>query len=96
MKKVLAQIGMTLGTLFLLTCFLTPFAYGVATSLKSPQQISEQGAPWWPASKAMYTYNDKDYDIYRVPMDVGTRELALFKPGRESSVFVDPANPEVG
>jgi multiple sugar transport system permease protein len=93
MKSVLSQIGMTLLVVLILAAFLTPFVYGVATSLKTPQQVSEMGAPWFPASKAMYIHNDKEYDIYQVPTDDGIKEMALVKPGRDESVFVDPAQP---
>src|SRR5690606_11738641 len=35
-------------------------------------------------------------DVYSVPTDSGMQEWALFKKGRESSQFIDPANPEAG
>ncbi len=34
--------------------------------------------------------------IYTVPFADGTRELALVKPGRTDSQFIDPQNPEAG
>lgn len=94
MKRFLGQVGMTLGTLFLLFAFLMPFAYGVSTALKTPLQVSEQGAPWYPAIKDTYTSDGKEYDIYQVPTEEGVRGLALIKPGRDQSVFVDPDDPE--
>src|SRR5690242_6394367 len=35
-------------------------------------------------------------DGYEVPIDGTNRALALVKPGRASSQFVDPANPDAG
>ena len=35
----------------------------------------------------------KSYDIYVVNIDGVDRSLALFKPGRAASQFIDPANP---
>lgn len=96
MKKFLGQVAMTSGALFLLFGFLTPFVYGTATSLKSEQQVSQQGAPWWPASKATFTYNGRAYDIYQVPTEDGIKELALVTPRRDEATFVDPDNLEAG
>lgn len=96
MKRVLMQIGMSLLAFLILAIFLIPLFYGMSMSLKSLQQVGEMGTPWWPASKAQYNYDGKDRDIYRVPTDTGIRDLALAKPGRDQSIFVDPANPEAG
>ena len=38
-------------------------------------------------------YQGKEYPIYAVPIDGGTRNLMLVDAGRESSVFVDPNDP---
>lgn len=84
-------------TIALLAIFLSPFLFMVFTSLKDLGQITKLGSPIWPAKAPVFEYNGKEYDIYYVPMpDGSTRQLALFKPGRQESVFIDPENPEAG
>jgi multiple sugar transport system permease protein len=85
--------GLALAVLFI---FLIPMVYGIVTSLKTDSQFSKIGAPWWPATERQFTYEGENYDIYLVPIEGETKELALFKKGRQSSQFVDPLNPEAG
>lgn len=95
--KVIKTILVTFGTLVLLALFLSPFLFMVFTALKSPQQMSAMDAPIWPAKQETFTYQGKELTIYRVPMpDGSTRNLAMVKPGRVSSVFIDPADPSAG
>lgn len=88
-----ALTSLALLTLFI---FLLPMGYGIVTSLKTDNQISKAGAPWWPASERTFNYQGNDYEIYRVSTEQGIKEWALVKKGREQSSFVDPANPEAG
>jgi multiple sugar transport system permease protein len=75
--------------------FLSPLVLSVSLSLKSPQQVAEVGSPVYPASPATFTYKDRDYDVYQVPIDGKIRDLALIRKGRTSSQFADPtAGPE--
>lgn len=76
-----------------LAAFLSPMLRVVTTTLKTPEQISQVDAPLWPADPRTFTYEGKDYDVYRVPTEQGVKEWALFKKGREESLFIDPANP---
>jgi multiple sugar transport system permease protein len=100
-RKVRKAIASTLITglaLVVLFMFLLPMLYGISTALKTDSQISEVGAPLYPASEAKYSYQGKDYDVYLVPIgeDGKTKPMALVKKGRETSTFVDPANPDAG
>lgn len=88
-------------TIALLFIFLAPFAFMVFTSLKTQGQISELGAPIWPARPATFDYNGKSLDIYKVPLstcdgfdpnDKTIKQLAAAKKGRQSTVFVDPTD----
>ena len=98
--------GVTLFTAAILGVFLMPFVFMILTSLKTQEQISVVGAPVWPAAPGLYTYNDKQYETYTVPMNtcVGSqdadakeeKDLALVKKGLKESVFVDPGNPDRG
>jgi len=73
----------------------------VFTSLKTQGQISQLGAPIWPAKPTTFDYNGKTIEVYRVPMakcvgadpsDTSVKELGIVKKGRQQSTFVDPAN----
>jgi multiple sugar transport system permease protein len=79
-----------------LMVFLLPLAYVLTTSLKLDSQMTTIGAPLWPATAATYSYQGKDYPLYNVPTDSGTRQLALVQGYREDSDVVDPAHPEQG
>lgn len=89
----MALTGLALAVLFL---FLIPMVYGIVTALKTDGQFSKIGAPWWPASERTFNYQGEEYEIYLVPMDGETKEMALYQKGRQSSLLVDPENPEAG
>ncbi len=95
-RTTITRIILTSLTLFVLGLFLIPMVYGITTAVKTDNQISETGAPWWPATKKTFEYEGKRYDVYLVPIDGEIRELALYRPGRQSSLFLDPENPEAG
>jgi multiple sugar transport system permease protein len=93
-KKGIQSGLVTLLTIGILGLFLSPFLYMVFTSLKSPEQLTTQGTPIYPAKPATFEYQGKALDVYKVPMpDGNTKELAMLKPGRTQSTFVDPQNP---
>lgn len=99
-RKRWGKIGITLLALLALFIFLVPMASMVTISLKTMTQITEPGAPIWPAEPAAYEYTDpatgavQTLGIYKVTMEDGsTQELAMLKPGRRTSTFIDPANP---
>jgi multiple sugar transport system permease protein len=76
--------------------FLAPILQAAAISFKTPSQLSQSGAPLLPSDPQTFEYQGKEYDVYQVPIDGQVRALALVKPGRQSSDFVDPANPDAG
>jgi len=91
--------GTALANLFvfiLLGVYLSPLSYMVVTSLKSHLQLLDFRAPLWPAQAITYTYEGKDYDVYDVPVDGEMRQLALIKPTRTASDFIDPNDPHAG
>jgi len=90
------KIGLTGLALAVLFIFLIPMFYGIVTSLKTDSQFSKIGAPWWPAAERQFTYEGEEYEIYLVPIDGVDKELALYDKGRQSSMFVDPQNPQAG
>src|SRR6266851_5677295 len=75
----------------LVTVYLMPLGYAAALSVRGDSV--EAGQPLWPSDPAQFTYNGETFDLYNVPMSGSVRRLALTKPGREASTFVDPNNP---
>ena len=80
----------------LLVIYLFPILYMIATSFMESPQLSDRYAPAYPSQQRTFNYEGEDFPIYRVPFEDGERELALINPGRTTSEFVDPANPEAG
>ena len=101
----LSSTFITLIVVAVLVVFLSPFAFMIFTSLKTQGQISILGAPIWPAEQPKITYNDKDVEVFKVPVaqcegfdanSSETRNLAIAKKGRQESTFVDPDDLERG
>jgi multiple sugar transport system permease protein len=90
------SFGVTLFAVVVLAAFLSPMLRSISFSLKTGEQISASNAPLWPADPQTFEFEGREYDVYRVPIDGTTQDLALTKKGRESSEFVDPANPAAG
>ncbi len=92
-------------TIAILVIFLAPFLFMIFTSLKTQGQISQLGAPIWPAKPPTYEYNGKAVEMFSVPMskcagadpnDASVKDLAIVKKGRQASTFVDPNNSAAG
>jgi multiple sugar transport system permease protein len=75
----------------LVTVYLMPLGYAAVLSVRGASV--EAGQPLWPSDPAQFTYAGERYDLYNVPQAEGIRQLALFRPGREQSTFLDPTNP---
>jgi multiple sugar transport system permease protein len=85
---------MTFIAVVVLAAFLSPLVRSFSLSIKSPEQVADVNSPLYPSSPATFTYRDRDYDVYEVPLPDGTtKALALVKKGRTSSQFADPADP---
>jgi multiple sugar transport system permease protein len=96
-RELWAKVLTSLLAFFLLFLFLVPLAYMISTSLKTMDQMTEAGAPWYPAQPSSYTAPDgKVYPVYQVPTENGVEDLALVKKGRKASEFVNPADPAAG
>ncbi len=95
--KRLSTIFVTALTLAILFLYLSPFAFMVLTSMKTQDQISEIGAPIWPAEAPTFEYNGQKLDVFTVPMPDGTtKDLAMLKKGQKMSTFIDPENLTAG
>ncbi len=95
--NILRSVILTLITLVVAFLFLLPFFNMIFTSLKTTNQMSEAGAPIWPALPGTAVVDGKELDVFEVPMPDGSvQNLAIVKKGRQESTFVDPANPAAG
>ncbi len=96
-RKRVNIVTVTALAVAILVIFLSPFAFMILTSLKTQDQISIVGAPFYPAAPPKFEYNGQKLDIFLVPMPDGTtRELAMLDKGNRESVFIDPANLDAG
>ncbi len=87
----------TMLALVIAITYLLPFGNMALLAVKNRDQIvASSDGPVWPMEPEKFTYQDETYDVYNVPFEDGTRELALVTKGRQSSEFIDPANPDAG
>jgi multiple sugar transport system permease protein len=96
MRRFLAVGSVTLLALTIVSAFLMPLAFMLATAFKEPNLLGVPGAPIYPAVPREFEWQGEAYPVYSVPIDGVVRELALIEPHREDAVFIDPANPGVG
>jgi multiple sugar transport system permease protein len=80
----------------ILFVYLFPSLYMIATAFMEGPQLRDRYAPPYPARQVRYEYEGREHLVYQVPLGDETRELALVVPGRTSSEFIDPQNPEAG
>jgi len=97
-RRGLRRMGLygtvTLFASLVLTAFLMPFAYMLVTSFKDRDQIvASATGPILPVDPLTVEVGGRQVPVYRVPIDGEVRELALVRPGRRESVFVDPEDP---
>jgi len=81
--------------LFLVT-YLSPIPFMVISSLTPRSQFFDAKAPILPSEHLTFNYEGEDLVVYKVPTNDGIKTWALYKPGRKSSQFIDPANPSAG
>jgi len=97
MRKFTAVSGMTMLAVLVVSAFLLPLLFMVTTAFKDKNQLTALGAPWYPAVPETMAYQGEEFPLYTVPLPDGTsRTLALYKPGREQSTWIDPASPDAG
>ncbi|MFK7803063.1 MAG: carbohydrate ABC transporter permease [Anaerolineae bacterium] len=93
-RVLLIKFAVTSVAILLLSIWIMPLFYGVVTSLKTKDQISDPLGGILPAVAQTFEFEGEEYDVYTVPFEDGTeRTLALFRKGRQDSSFIDPSNP---
>jgi multiple sugar transport system permease protein len=94
LRKVALVGTVTLFGTMILTAYLAPFAYMVLTAFKDKDQITASArGPILPVDIVQFEHEGKLLDVLNVPLEEGTRQLAILTKGRQSSVFIDPADP---
>jgi multiple sugar transport system permease protein len=92
----LRSFAVTFAAVIVVAAFLSPMLRSAMIALKSPEQLGAANAPLWPATPESFAYEGRTYDIYQVPIEGTTRELALVRKGQKESDSLDPANPTAG
>jgi multiple sugar transport system permease protein len=96
-RRFTAVSGVTLLAISIVSIFLMPLVFMVATAFKDRSQLTAPGAPLYPAAPETFEWEGAEYPVYDVPAPDGTIEAwALVEPHREDSLFIDPADPEAG
>ncbi len=95
-KRILPYLGISALGLAILLLFLAPLAYMSLTAFKTLNQVRDPYSQLLPSSPVNFTYEGREYPLLNVPMEDGVRQLALVKPGREASDYVDPENLDAG
>lgn len=98
LRKLAIGASVTLFATIILIAYLLPLGNMTTISLKSQQQlVGSTDTPILPMSAKVFVYEDKEYEVFQVPMQDGTvKSLALVRKGRQDSDFVDPDNPDAG
>lgn len=79
-----------------IAAYLSPLPFMVIASFTPRDQFLDANAPILPSERMKFNYEGKDLIVYRVPTEDGEKQLALFKPSRQSSEFIDPEDPSAG
>ena len=97
MRRFGAVAGVTLLAITIVSAFLMPLAFMVATAFKDQSQLTAVGAPIYPASPETFEYEGETLVVFDVPTPDGSfHAWALLEPHREDALFIDPANPDAG
>src|SRR5262249_50097268 len=90
------SFGMTFLAVVAGAALLSPLVRSATLSIKTPQQVAAVDSGILPVSPVTFTYRDRDYPMYVVPLPDGTtHQLALVRKGLTQSSFADPGNPNV-
>lgn len=95
-RDAMRTFVITFFAIAVVAAFLSPLIRAATVSVKNSGQISQTNAPIYPADPETFIYHGRAIDVYKVPIEGTTRELALLTKGRTESEFVDPANPGAG
>jgi multiple sugar transport system permease protein len=94
-RAALSRVAITLVAIVAVLGFLSPLLLSLTVSIKSIDQLSNSSS-LFPESAKTFDYQGRTLDVYLVPIDGATRELALLKSSTKDQTvtFVDPASPD--
>lgn len=95
-RGLIVKVLITSVALVVLLLYLMPLGYSFVTSFKSKNQVSDVTAPLLPSERVTFAWEGETYEVYEVPFEDETRELALTVRRRDHAFFLDPQNPEAG
>ncbi len=95
-RRLLNQAAVTLIALMIAAVYLMPLGYGLINSLKSQAQSADSSGAILPSVAVKYEYEGASYDVYELPTENGTIQVALIDAGRRSSELLDINNPDAG
>lgn len=90
-RRFVRSTVVTLFASVLLFVFLLPLVFMLTSALKTEDQIAN--GQILPKSPETAVVDGEDATLLNVPIDGELRQLALVRPGRQESVFVDPDDP---
>ncbi len=98
LRRFTIKAFVTMLVCLLLIVYLLPLGNMMMASISSREQLSQSASDSViPSAPVNYTYEGEEYPIYLVPTEDGvTHRWALVESRRNSSDFVDPANPDAG
>ena len=67
MRRFTGRAGITMLAIVVVSVFLMPLGYMVATAFKERTQLSTPGAPIYPAQPATFEWEGESYPVYQVP-----------------------------
>lgn len=91
-KRFIKASVVTLLASTILFVYLLPLLFMITTSLKTEDQIAN--GLILPQSPETAEIDGEEYELLQVEIDGESRALALVTPGRTTSTFVDPADPD--
>jgi multiple sugar transport system permease protein len=89
-RSILTKVVLTLIVAWIASIYLQPLYYSISLSLGFASSETDQ--PRYPATVRKFKFAGQDLELYNVPTETGTRQLALIEKGRSESVFIDPLN----
>jgi multiple sugar transport system permease protein len=92
-KRYIKGAVVTLFATTVLAAYLLPLLFMATTSLKTEDQIANGRV--LPSSPLTAEIDGEEHTVYDVEIDGELRSLAILRPGRQESVLVDPAEPDV-
>jgi multiple sugar transport system permease protein len=87
-RNIFSKVVLTLIVAWIASIYLQPLYYSITLSLGFASTEVDQ--PRYPATVRQFSFEGQNLEMYNVPVEGGTRQLAMVEKGRSESVFIDP------